>query len=403
MPDQETGHFQFVDSLRGIAVLGVLLIHTGQRVPGLPAAVTAITNFGGYGVHLFFVASAFTLFSSLNQRTRSEGRPTLNYFLRRLFRIAPLFWVAMLFYLWWYGTGPQLWAPHGITWPDVLATACFAHGWSPTRINTIVPGGWSIAVEMNFYLLVPLLFTWLTNVRRCFWFFIACLLSQAIVNLAMQPVFLRLLAPDERYLADPMRLMWLPTQLPVFAAGFVLYRSLAPYLARHTDGDAGSPSMPRWPSLPSLLMLIAVLGLLLFRLAPLSTFWGTLFAILAARLAFRPSSFLVNGYTHFVGNISYSGYIVHFVVLDLAARFVQPIAFVTRHPLTHLAALYAAVVCGTMLLATATNRLIEEPARAAGRSLIAALERMPVRPIAAKRRRRDPFRSPQRDTADRPV
>ena len=97
---EEAAHFGFVDSLRGIALLGVLLVHTGQRVTGLPAFVDAATNFGSYGVHLFFVASAFTLFSSLKQRSPSERRPTLNYFLRRLFRIAPPFWLAVLFYVW---------------------------------------------------------------------------------------------------------------------------------------------------------------------------------------------------------------------------------------------------------------------------------------------------------------
>ena len=130
-----------------------MLVHTGQFCGVAP--VSAITNAGAYGVHLFFVASAFTLFSSLQQRSRSEKRPTLNFFLRRFFRIAPPFWLAILFYVWWKGTGPQYWAPHGIGWLDVLATACFAHGWSPTMINSVVPGGWSIAVEMNFYLLVP--------------------------------------------------------------------------------------------------------------------------------------------------------------------------------------------------------------------------------------------------------
>src|SRR5437764_15381082 len=109
--------------MRGVAVLGVLLVHTGQRVAGLPAAVTAVTNAGAYGVHLFFVASAFTLFSSLHRRSQVEVRPTLNYLSRRLFRIAPPFWLAMLFYLWWNGTGPQYWAPQGLGWPTVLATA----------------------------------------------------------------------------------------------------------------------------------------------------------------------------------------------------------------------------------------------------------------------------------------
>jgi peptidoglycan/LPS O-acetylase OafA/YrhL len=376
---ERTEHFDFVDSLRGIAVLGVVLVHTGQRV-GLPAAVAAVTDFGAYGVHLFFVASAFTLFSSMNQRSRAERRPTLNYFLRRLFRIAPPFWLAVLFYLWWYGTGPQYWAPRGIGWPAVLATIGFAHGWSPTTINSVVPGGWSIAVEMNFYLLVPVLFAYLTNLRRCVWFFMACLLGQAAINLAMQPVFLRLLAPDEQYLADLMRIMWLPTQLPVFAAGFVLYYSLIPHFALQT-GDVGLASRARWLSLPILMPLLAVLALALLRLAPASTFWGTVFAILAGGLALHPLPILVNSFTRYVGNISYSGYLVHFVVLDLAERVIRHFTPIPGYPLPYLVTLYAAVVLGTILLATATSRLIEEPARAIGRSLIAGLERKDREPV----------------------
>jgi peptidoglycan/LPS O-acetylase OafA/YrhL len=364
--------------LRGIAVLGVLLVHTGQRVAGLPAPVAAVTGFGAYGVHLFFVASAFTLFSSLHQRSQSEGRPTLNYFLRRLFRIAPLFWLAVLFYVWWYGTGPQYWAPHGIGWPDVLATAAFAHGWSPTMINSVVPGGWSIAVEMNFYLLVPFLFKWLTNLRRCVWFFIACVAGQAVVNMVTQPVFLRLLAPDEQYLADLMHTLWLPTQLPVFAAGFVLYYALVLHFARQRGARLASRT--DWPS-PGVVLLLAVVVVAQLRFAPPSTFWGSLFAILAAGLALHPSSLLVNACTRYLGNISYSGYLVHFVVLDVAERVIRHFTPIGRYPLPHLAALYAAVVFGTVLLATATNRLIEEPARGVGRSLIAELERRYRKPV----------------------
>jgi peptidoglycan/LPS O-acetylase OafA/YrhL len=279
----------------------------------------------------------------------------------------------VVFYVWWYGTGPQYWAPHGIGWPEVLATAGFVHGWSPTMINSVVPGGWSIAVEMNFYILVPALFKWLTNLRRCVWFFFACLLVQAVINVVTRPVFLRLLAHDEQYLADLMRLMWLPTQLPVFAAGFILYYALAAAFAR--DGDAGVAVRTRWLLLRGMTLLLVVLIVALLELAPSSTFWGSLFAILAAGLALHPSSLFVNTYTRYLGNISYSGYLVHFVVLDFTERFIQHFSPILRYPLPHLAALYAAVVFGTALLATATNRLIEEPARGLGRSLIAGLER----------------------------
>lgn len=355
-----------------MAVLAVMLVHTGQQVAGLPVRVAAITNAGAYGVHLFFVASAFTLFWSLHQRSRSEARPILNYFLRRFFRIAPPFWLAILFYVWWNGSGPRYWAPRGIGGLDVLATACFAHGWSPTMINSVVPGGWSIAVEMNFYVLVPVLFQRLTNLRRCVWFFVACVAGQAILNVAMRPVFLRMLSDDEKYLADLMHTLWLPTQLPVFAAGFALYYVLAPHLVRGRDGAEPAPRVAR----PSGLMLLFAAGVLAeMWVAPPSTLWGSVFAVVAAGLALRPSRLLVNAFTRYLGDISYSGYLVHFAVLDVALRVIRHFfSAITRHPLPHLALLYAAVVLGSILVATATHRLIEEPARRLGRRLIADLE-----------------------------
>ncbi len=365
-------------------MLAVLLVHTGQSVAGLPVLVAAITNAGAYGVHLFFVASAFTLFWSLHQRSGSEGRPILNYFLRRFFRIAPLFWLAILFYVWWNGAGPRYWAPHGIGWLDVLATASFAHGWSPTMINSVVPGGWSIAVEMNFYLLVPFLFRRLTNLRRCVWFFVACVAGQAVLNVATQSLFLRLLADDEKHLADLMHTLWLPTQLPVFAAGFALYYVLAPHLARQRD-DAEPASRAERPSTG--LMLVCAAGVLAeVWIAPPSTLWGSVFAILAAGLALHPSRLLVNACTRYLGDISYGGYLVHFAVLDIAERVLRHVSVVTRHPLAHLVVLYGGVVVGTVLVATATHRLIEDPARGVGRWLIAELEKRHRTPVLERPR-----------------
>jgi peptidoglycan/LPS O-acetylase OafA/YrhL len=365
-------HFAFIDALRGFAVLAVLLVHTGQNVAGLPAAVSTVTEMGAFGVHLFFVASAFTLFLSLTHRTRAEARPTLNYFLRRVFRIAPLFWLAIPFYLWWYGRGPQYWAPHGLRWTTVLATFCFAHGWHPTTINSVVPGGWSIAVEMSFYLLVPILFRWLTDLRRCVWFFAACVAGQWAVNVATQPLFLGMLADDEKYLAALMHTLWLPTQLPVFAAGFVLYFAVAPTLARRWGGaDFAAPSADLSAGLG---MLLAAAALAQIFVAPPSTFAGTVFAVLAGALALRPSRLFVNAATRYLGDISYSGYLVHFAVLDTAERVLRHFTPLARHPLSHLAVLYAGVVAGTVVVATITHRLVERPGRDAGRRLIAGLE-----------------------------
>src|SRR5947209_15395493 len=92
---------EFIDSLRGLAILGVLLVHAGQATAGLSSAMTKLTTAGQYGVQLFFVASAFTLFLSQDSR-KNESHPIRNFFIRRFFRIAPLFYVGIGFYLAWF-------------------------------------------------------------------------------------------------------------------------------------------------------------------------------------------------------------------------------------------------------------------------------------------------------------
>jgi peptidoglycan/LPS O-acetylase OafA/YrhL len=81
-------HFQYIDALRGIAFLGVLTVH---------AALVAgrfhfdhLATLGNQGVQLFFMVSALTLFLSFGPRSKRENRSVLNFFIRRLFRIAPL-------------------------------------------------------------------------------------------------------------------------------------------------------------------------------------------------------------------------------------------------------------------------------------------------------------------------
>ena len=192
----------------------------------------------------------------------------------------------------------------------------------------------------------------------------------------VRPVFLRVLSADEQYLADLMHNLWLPTQLPVFAAGFVLYYALAPRLAREPASWGDWPSRGQWLALAAVVIALPALG-------PHSMFWGSVFAILAAGLALYPTSILVNSWTRYLGSISYSGYLVHFVVLDVAERAIRHFTPLARYPLPFLVVLYAAVVLGTVLLATATYRLVEVPARRAGTSLIAGLERRYREPVLA--------------------
>jgi peptidoglycan/LPS O-acetylase OafA/YrhL len=144
------------DFLRGLAILGVIAVHTSQSFPSQISAIDFVAGLGRFGVQLFYFISALTMCHMWKLR-EGESHPVKNFYIRRFFRIAPLFWIAIPVYLLINGYEKSYWAPEGIGALQIFLTATFLHGFWPNSINSVVPGGWSIAVEMTFYALFPLL------------------------------------------------------------------------------------------------------------------------------------------------------------------------------------------------------------------------------------------------------
>ena len=170
-----TEHLAFIDALRGWAFLAVLVVHLHKR----------------------------------------DRNPVGAFFVRRLFRIAPLFWLAIPFYLWLKGLAPRPSAPYGIHWPQIVSTIFFLHGWHPTSINSVVPGGWSIAVEMNFYLLLPLCFMYLNSLRRCMIAGAGAVFFSVAVSWLAGKWLMRSYTAYPADLIQSFMYYWLPRQMPV--------------------------------------------------------------------------------------------------------------------------------------------------------------------------------------------
>ncbi len=155
------------DALRGIAILGVVGFHTAAFTPTTIAFIDSVFGVGKLGVQLFFFISALTMCHMWEQRA-GESHRTAKFYIRRFMRIAPLFWLAAVFYIAANGMGPSFWAHDGMTGIDVGLTMLFLHGFWPHAISNVVPGGWSIAVEMTFYMLFPLVIGVIGNSRRIY-------------------------------------------------------------------------------------------------------------------------------------------------------------------------------------------------------------------------------------------
>jgi peptidoglycan/LPS O-acetylase OafA/YrhL len=269
----------------------------------------------------------------------------------------------------------------------VLTTLTFTNGWNIRWINRMVPGGWSIAVEMNFYLLVPLFFQLIRNRRAAVISVLAALGGAVAAKFAVTKLVPRLFGPDWYGGFQLPTIYWLPLQMPIFCLGFTLFFIIKPLL-RGGGERSGSSIVDAW-------LLLALSGYLIVATSFSSTnlylghmLFGVAFLILGWSLYLYPNPLLVNGPTRYLGKVSYSAYLTHFVVLDVigAATKRGPVRVIQSLPPTpRFFVFLALVLAGTLVVSTITHNLIENPGINAGRRLIRKLESLRRREEVAAR------------------
>ena len=109
---------------------------------------------GWLGVHLFFVMSGFLITTLLAREETLGGRISLsNFWIRRVFRILPAYYVTLLvtlFVLWTLGTFASNGGPKSIAWFLAVSPelAPGTMGFTPA---------WTIGIEQKFYLVWPII------------------------------------------------------------------------------------------------------------------------------------------------------------------------------------------------------------------------------------------------------
>ena len=219
-----------------------------------------------------------------------------------------MFWIALIFYLLFTrGEGFRTWAPHGISAGDVLLTFFFLHWGSVTAFNSVVPGGWSIAVEMQFYLLFPLLIYLFRRRNGAMLCYALVALVSVIGQFVIEPYLIPRLAASlpvsQAYLAEGVFTSWLPRQAICFGFGILLYDYI---------------ELKNRPAFGALFLLGAAL---------VSPPQGAEIALLAAFALGVLISNVSLSWMTLLGRHSYAIYLVHFAVVSFIAAL-SPIGLV---------------------------------------------------------------------------
>lgn len=157
-----------LDGLRFLAILGVVLFHGhmyffSEPLIGNVSTVSAdrwieyAIGKGFYGVQLFFIISGFIIVLPFYRHFREQGKQPQfkSYLWRRFKRIEIPYFIALVFGLLW---ATLMW---GGSWSDNLPH--FIRGITYTNnvlsenLNPLLPVSWTLELEIQFYLLAPLL------------------------------------------------------------------------------------------------------------------------------------------------------------------------------------------------------------------------------------------------------
>lgn len=333
--DQGRQYVASLTGLRGIAALFVFLFHYSYFNPGirLDLAVPYIGNalqfplrFGFSGVDMFFVLSGFLLSLPFAHATLTHSRhqPLRQYYKRRLLRVFPAYYAQLAIILIvgaWF-----------ITWQALNGTSLLAHllmffNIGPDPVRPMVGVWWTLPIELSFYLLLPFIASFMRP-GRWLVLLVLCILLSFVYRIWSADYF----AAEPYAIVIVLASSHLPGSLPEFLLGasaallvqWLDLRSHKRPAAWMQDGlflagtilaimwlwgivlphaSAGYYWLGHW----SMVIAPVALGLPL-SLIVLSLYWNSRIG----RLLFA------NPLVYFLGLISYSLYLWHFVVMQQA-------------------------------------------------------------------------------------
>ncbi len=139
------------DILRSLAILLVMLVHLPlNATPGL---LVTVREYGWLGVDIFFVLSGYLIGTQLfKEVTRTGAVDFKSFYLRRAFRIFPAFFVVLGL----YALVPVLRDNPAMQPLWKFATFTVNLGFDPREGNAFSQA-WTLAVEEQFYLVLPVL------------------------------------------------------------------------------------------------------------------------------------------------------------------------------------------------------------------------------------------------------
>ncbi len=315
--------FETFDFFRGIAIFLVFLNHIPYNEylinETTPFVFKKMFLFGTYGVQLFYIVSAATLLLSIAKRAEASY---IYFYIRRIFRIVPVFYFGIILHILYFGFFKQ-YNYDLLNIKNIFLNLFFLNNIIPPS-NDIILGGSTISTEMNFYLILPILFFIFNNYWKSLIFSIFYLIFIFFIN-DYSEVFL-----NDRFFGDAKFYRTIFVQLYIFSLGFCFFYTFKEILI-------GKVKINNYKSIKILYKVIphiflALIIVFLDKQNP-EFFYFKNMLLVSTLLYISISIFFL--FQHYfiknilfvffkkIGEVSFSMYILHWITIDLSWKLLQ--------------------------------------------------------------------------------
>ncbi len=162
MSEQEKlKRFADIDSLKGVAVCAVVWVHSGGGTIG--GILGGLGASGAYWVEMFFMLTVYLACFSLESRVKSANsflKVSVQWFFERIWKLTPLYYLAMAAYLVIVPPGANIWmgTVERYSTLNVIMHLFYLHGFFPYFANSIMWVEWYIGVMVIYLAIIPILY-----------------------------------------------------------------------------------------------------------------------------------------------------------------------------------------------------------------------------------------------------
>lgn len=342
-----------LDGLRFLAIFAVVLYHLADSLQARspftsPAearesSLFAVLHKGNCGVQLFFIISGFILALPFAEHCLAGRAPVSlpKYYRRRVTRLVPPYLCNLV-----VAYAIQVLAGHGTVaslWPNFVASTFYVHNLTYGEMSLINGVAWSLEVEVQFYILAPLM-------ARIFTIPSALFRRGAL----LAAIGLLALAKSWAVAAGVSTAFWQGTIvwfLELFLAGFLLADL---YVAAWKRNPVRSSS---W----DMIGLAAWGAVLALQFYPVAATWMALPALVAYIGTFRGHllhRLFSNPWCVAIGGMCYTIYLYHFFIITAVQRGTLGLGL--GHGFAANFCLQAALTCPVIVILSAVLFLLFE-------------------------------------------